>query len=131
MDITCSVCTESLISKDDSVSTTQCGHVFHTKCVTQWFQTGKNTCPQCRAISGMNQIIQTYVSKNAKALDVIEADLKCIELAETNKKLEKEKKEMESFIHWILRSAPKLEHGKNLIEWVADGPEQRKVMLLF
>ena len=86
MDITCSVCTESLIAKDDSVSTTRCGHVFHTKCVTQWFQTGNNNCPQCRAISGANQTIQTYFSKNAKALDVIEADingLECFKSIET------------------------------------------------
>ena len=70
MDITCSVCTESLISKDDSVSTTRCGHVFHTKCVTQWFQTGKNNCPQCRSICGMNQMIQTYFIRDMTNMEI-------------------------------------------------------------
>jgi hypothetical protein len=27
-----------------------CNHVFHTHCITAWFNSNHNTCPNCRAI---------------------------------------------------------------------------------
>lgn len=42
-EITCPICLE-IIEKDSQF--TQCNHVFHRECMTQW---GKNICPMCRS----------------------------------------------------------------------------------
>jgi hypothetical protein len=47
----CSLCLESLIDDDNTVSILTCCHKFHTKCIKQWFCTEeKKTCPICRAL---------------------------------------------------------------------------------
>ena len=47
MNIACSTCLESFTSISD-ISTTSCGHVFHTNCIKKWMENGSNQCPQCR-----------------------------------------------------------------------------------
>lgn len=44
----CTICLESLSqSKSDAVI--PCGHTYHSKCLTGWFETQKTrTCPLCR-----------------------------------------------------------------------------------
>lgn len=32
----------------DMASKLPCGHIFHCKCIMQWLQKGRNTCPLCR-----------------------------------------------------------------------------------
>ena len=63
MNITCSICLESFTSKCN-VSTTTCGHVFHTDCIEEWLKNGQNNCSQCRKTCHQNQLIQLYFSEN-------------------------------------------------------------------
>lgn len=49
----CGICYETIIEKNSSA--TDCGHIFHTKCIDSWFATIPSsskapnlTCPQCR-----------------------------------------------------------------------------------
>ena len=47
--IDCPICCEDSSNNPSSVEAlVPCGHVFHTDCVTPWFRSGKDTCPQCR-----------------------------------------------------------------------------------
>ena len=43
----CPICIDKVTP--DSFYVTRCGHVFHYKCLEEWFQI-KNTCPYCRQI---------------------------------------------------------------------------------
>ena len=63
MNIACSTCLESFTSKSD-ISTTPCGHVFHTHCIDQWLRNEKNNCSQCRKACRQNQIVKLYFSQS-------------------------------------------------------------------
>ena len=99
MSIECSTCMEPLTANGDN-STTLCGHVFHTDCINRWFQKGQSNCPQCRNATTINKLIKTHFSEAEEEInreaagDALEADLKCIELAEKNENLQKEMKDM-------------------------------------
>lgn len=47
----CSICIESLNTNKHEITTLQCGHMFHHKCITQWANSNQNVmeCPLCRA----------------------------------------------------------------------------------
>ena len=45
--ITCSICLEENIDNDE-LCKTNCNHIFCKKCLDDWFNKGKNTCPLCR-----------------------------------------------------------------------------------
>ena len=45
IDEDCSICSESIIY---NVSITECGHKFHTRCLTKW-SSKDNSCPLCRS----------------------------------------------------------------------------------
>jgi len=45
--ITCSICLEENIENDE-LCKTNCNHFFCKKCLDDWFDKGKNTCPLCR-----------------------------------------------------------------------------------
>ena len=61
MDIACSTCLESFTPVCE-VSTTPCGHVFHTKCINRWIKNEKNDCPQCRQSCSLNDLMKIYFS---------------------------------------------------------------------
>ncbi|KAM1158965.1 hypothetical protein ACFX19_032756 [Malus domestica] len=42
----CVVCLEKILSGEE-VTPLPCSHMFHAKCVVQWFKSG-HTCPVCR-----------------------------------------------------------------------------------
>ena len=81
MDISCSICIEPFKSNCE-VSTTKCGHVFHTKCITYWFRNGQNkiyaenldqsakqsvnNCPKCRKKCSEDEFIKTYFDMETK-----------------------------------------------------------------
>ena len=67
MDIACSTCLESFTPECD-VSTTPCGHVFHTKCINRWIKNEKNDCPQCRQSCSLNDLMKIYFS-GTKTID--------------------------------------------------------------
>ena len=111
MNIACSTCLESFTEKCE-VSSTPCGHVFHTKCIESWFRKDKNTCPQCRKWCTIGQLIKIYFAEfkqKKHTCDAIEADLKCIELMEEKEELEKEiralkdaKLQFRKMLNWII-----------------------------
>ena len=65
MNIACSTCLESFTSGCD-ISTTPCGHVFHTGCITRWLD-GNSNCSQCRKDCEISQIIKLYFSESQSA----------------------------------------------------------------
>ena len=62
MNSACSTCFETFTSISD-ISTTPCGHVFHTYCIEKWLKNGRNFCPQCRKVCKTDQIIKLYFSE--------------------------------------------------------------------
>lgn len=44
----CSICLARLHQEDEMIATLDCGHGFHTHCITQWLMKGVNVCPLCR-----------------------------------------------------------------------------------
>ena len=44
----CSICLE-IVRKTKGTIHLRCNHRFHVKCIEGWKNTGKNTCPDCRA----------------------------------------------------------------------------------
>ena len=61
MNSACSCCLETFPASGD-ISTTPCGHVFHTKCITKWLE-NKQNCAQCQNSCNPNQIIKLYFSE--------------------------------------------------------------------
>ena len=104
MNIACSICLESFMQRSD-ISTTLCGHVFHTNCIQRWLQNGRKICSQCR--KGCKQTIKLYFSEN-------ESDLQdhntLIAVEKENIKLRKENLELrtENQIQDLLRENLKL-----------------------
>ena len=64
MFFSCSVCTEVLASSCEMTST-YCGHVFHTKCIVPWIERQQN-CPQCRTRCTNQTVHQIYLSGSPK-----------------------------------------------------------------
>lgn len=44
----CAVCQDNLTVTNASTHELQCGHVFHSGCIIEWFRRGENSCPVCR-----------------------------------------------------------------------------------
>ena len=76
MDIACPICLNPFTMQCD-ISTNQCGHMFHSNCITKWIETRKKTCPQCRKSCTLEKLIKLYLpaTGNVKKRDVIQADL--------------------------------------------------------
>ena len=83
MNIACSICLELFDSRSD-ISTTPCGHVFHTDCIKNWMESGQNNCSQCRKGFSPNQIIKLYFSERESENDIV------VELTEANRKLQED-----------------------------------------
>ena len=62
MSIACSTCLECFTPTSD-VSTTPCGHIFHTRCINKWFQSSQKNCPQCRNSFAIIKIQKIYFSE--------------------------------------------------------------------
>ena len=60
----CSVCTEVLTS-DCEITSTYCGHVFHTNCIMKWIGREQN-CPQCRTGCTDKRVHRIYLSESPK-----------------------------------------------------------------
>ncbi|XP_011692833.1 PREDICTED: E3 ubiquitin-protein ligase TRAIP-like isoform X1 [Wasmannia auropunctata] len=58
MKILCIICHDLLIPTED-IFFTHCGHVFHHRCLSQWFERSK-TCPQCRARTAEDRIHKAH-----------------------------------------------------------------------
>ena len=58
----CVICFE-VFNSDLQLSSTYCGHVFHTKCVEKWTEK-KNECPQCRNYCDVQKIHPIFLSES-------------------------------------------------------------------
>ena len=109
MNINCSTCLESFTSGCD-ISTTPCGHVFHTRCITRWLNQNDN-CSQCREACEKRQIIKLYFSESQSAIEenitINDLQQKSLKLEERSQKCERELKAMK----W------KSEHEKLLLKF--------------
>ena len=85
MNSACSTCLESFTSRSE-ISSTPCGHVFHTKCIKKWLNpfNGHNNCSQCRKPCNINQITKLYFSESQSETDLVNG------LEETIRKLRSE-----------------------------------------
>lgn len=59
MAIDCNICMES--RESDVKVATECGHVFHDKCVSPWIQQNA-TCPTCRKSATIGSLRKIFVS---------------------------------------------------------------------
>jgi len=70
MRVSCTTCLE-LLTASDELSSVPCGHVFHTQCILQWFETGKSNCPQCRTRAKESQLRKLYLNEAMDATQAI------------------------------------------------------------
>ena len=82
MNAACSTCLGSFTSISD-ISSTPCGHVFHTDCIDKWLQNGSNSCSQCRKEFQRREITKLYFSTSQSDNDLVS------ELEEAKTKAEK------------------------------------------
>nr|CAH0098072.1 unnamed protein product [Daphnia galeata] len=68
----CSVCQE-LFGDSDIVMAPQCGHTFHSTCITQWLGT-KKSCPTCRQTTSVEKLVRIFFDI-AFSVEVDSADL--------------------------------------------------------
>ena len=111
MNINCSTCLESFTSGCD-ISTTPCGHVFHTGCITRWLNQNDN-CSQCREACGKRQIIKLYFSECQSA---IEENITINDLQQKSLKLEEQSQTFERELTVTKTQCKQLEHEKLLMK---------------
>ena len=125
MNIACSTCLESFTSGCD-ISTTPCGHVFHTGCITRWLNRN-NDCSQCRKNCDIRQIIKLYFSESQSALEgqitINDLEQKCLKLEEKSQICDQEVSTMKKIVddcalerNQTDQKCKKLEHEKLLMK---------------
>ena len=109
MNAACSTCLGSFTSISD-ISTTSCGHIFHTNCIERWLQSGQNLCPQCRKYCRQGQLIKLFFSEGESDNDIVKG------LEETIRKLQEEVDELKSvkFVSNFEREEEKLKQNGKL-----------------
>ncbi|KAL5287770.1 TRAIP family protein [Megaselia abdita] len=60
MSFICLICTDHLLYED--VHVTNCGHMFHLKCISDWIKRSKS-CPQCRKKCSEANIFKVYITQ--------------------------------------------------------------------
>ncbi|XP_043199336.1 E3 ubiquitin-protein ligase TRAIP-like isoform X1 [Amphibalanus amphitrite] len=59
MRFNCIICTDLFVPSSD-ISSTECGHLFHSHCIMQWLERSK-TCPQCRGKTHDKKLIKIFL----------------------------------------------------------------------
>ena len=125
INIPCSTCLESFTSGCD-ISTTPCGHVFHTGCITRWLNQNDH-CSQCREVCEIRQIIKLYFSESQTTIEenitINDLEQKRLKLEEKSQKCERELTAMKKVvldcgveINQVNQKCNKLEHEKLLMK---------------
>ena len=125
MNFSCSTCLESFTPLCD-ISTTPCGHVFHTGCITKWLNKNRN-CSQCRKHCIIQQIIKLYFSESQSGLDenitLNELEQKRLKLEDKSQRFDQELSAMKKLvddksieISQTNQKCNKLEHEKLLMK---------------
>ncbi|GAU98333.1 hypothetical protein RvY_09494 [Ramazzottius varieornatus] len=74
MKFRCSIC----LSPDylaGGFSTTKCGHVYHSSCITSWLVDGRGKdCPNCRQPCNKRDVIAIYLTETSSELDTTVVD---------------------------------------------------------
>ena len=109
MNITCTICMESITTNGDK-STTPCGHLFHTECINNWLRSNVKSCPQCRKSCRNNQIIKLFFSEDFD----LEENHKQIELDELLLQVEKQTNNLN------LRESDQLKREADVLKREAD-----------
>ena len=68
MQAECAICMERFES-NEAISASECGHVFHTACITQWLDKSampwSGQCPQCRSTVDRNYLVRLYFNESS------------------------------------------------------------------
>ena len=59
----CAICLNEVRSTRNNTPT-RCGHIFHSHCLQEWKNKGKNTCPTCRKVLDGSQFKVTVTIQN-------------------------------------------------------------------
>ena len=125
INITCSTCLESFTSGCD-ISTTPCGHVFHTGCITRWLNQNDN-CSHCREACEIRQVIKLYFSESQSAIEenitINDLEQKSLKLEVKSQKCERDLAAMKTVVldksvemNRVNQKCKKLEHEKLLMK---------------
>ena len=118
INIACSTCLESFTSGCD-ISTTPCGHVFHTGCITRWLNVNTD-CSQCRKGCELSQLIKLFFSESQSAIEEsIKINMlkqKSIELEEKSQRCDFELNLMKTEVTQSNQKCYKLEQEKLLMK---------------
>ena len=138
MNFSCSTCLESFTPICD-ISTTPCGHVFHTGCITKWLNKNRN-CSQCRKHCIIQQIIKLYFSESQTALDenitLNELEQKRLKLEDKSQRFDQELSAMKKLvddksieISQTNQKCNKLEHEKLLMKFFSTWRAEQSAFL--
>lgn len=59
----CAICLNEVRSTRTNIPL-RCGHMFHSNCLEEWRNKGKNTCPVCRKVFDVSQFKVTVTVQN-------------------------------------------------------------------
>ena len=118
INIACSTCLESFTSGCD-ISTTPCGHVFHTGCITRWLNVNTD-CSQCRKGCELGQLIKLFFSESQSAIEesitINMLEQKSIKLEEKSQECDFELNLMKTEVTQANQKCYKLEQEKLLMK---------------
>ena len=140
MQADCVICMEHFESSE-AISTSECGHVFHSACITQWLDesdtstglSGVGQCPQCRSTVDRKHLVRLFFSESCSTKDTSTGELRA-QLKLANERIEemtkqqalseqelkaKESQLNKCHVEEKLRMDRALEHSKVRIESLA------------
>ncbi|KAG5674126.1 hypothetical protein PVAND_004111 [Polypedilum vanderplanki] len=93
----CAIC-QDLMPPTETIETTICGHLFHSKCIKTWFQTNSK-CPQCRRAYDSTRkfvkVLHHRIFMPDQITDKSDLQEKIFDLSSKTELMDKEKDELE------------------------------------
>ena len=90
-------CTDEDFENENTSTTLECGHTFHTECIINWFRIGNSNCPICRNDPNPKQVTKSpwgrYYEIKRKRKNVPSNILNKFKRVESWEEKEKEAKE--------------------------------------